>query len=184
MKAKVYVFLANGFETVEALAVVDVLRRGGVAVETVSVGTEKEVESSHGVRVTVDRLFEAASFEDVQMLLLPGGMPGATNLNAHQGLRNALVAHAEKGGMLGAICAAPLVLGGLGLLKGRRATCYPGFEHELEGAHYTADRVTVDGNIVTGKGPAATLPYAYTLLEMLEGAEKAQQVKAAMLYAD
>lgn len=184
MKAKVYVFLANGFETVEALAVVDVLRRGGVDVETVSVATSEWVESSHGVMVKADRLFEEATLDSARMLLLPGGMPGATHLKEHQGLRHALVAHAEKGGMLGAICAAPMVLGSLGLLKDRRATCYPGFEKELEGAHYTAERVTVDGNIVTGKGPAATLPYAYTLLEMLEGAQKVQEVQAAMLYAD
>lgn len=112
--------------------------------------------------------------------MLPGGMPGSATLDMHEGLHTVLAAHNSAGKLIGAICAAPMVLGRMGLLKARRATCYPGFDKYLEGAEYTSELVTVDGNIVTGKGPAATLPYAYRLLEMLEGAEKSREVAEGM----
>ena len=128
--AKVYVFLANGFEDVEALIPVDVLRRGGVEVTTVSVVEDSLiVESAHGVQLFADALFDECDFSDADLLLLPGGMPGASNLYEHEGLCAAVKAHVAKGRRLAAICAAPaVVLGQLGLLQGRRATCYPGFE--------------------------------------------------------
>lgn len=178
--AKVYEFLADGFEEVEALAPVDVLRRGGVEVLTVSVTGQPCVKSSHGVSVCADVLFEEAGFEDADMLLLPGGMPGSATLDSHAGVRAALAAQAAAGRRIGAICAAPMVLGRMGLLKGRRATCYPGFEKYLEGAEATGELVTVDGNIVTGRGPAASLPYAYTILSLLEGDEAARLVAEGM----
>lgn len=167
--AKVYEFLANGFEEIEALAPVDILRRGGVDIKTVSVTGSEWAESSHGVTVRADLKMEDADLSDADMLLLPGGMPGATNLNAHEGVRQAIMAQAAKGGKIGAICAAPMVLGFLGLLRGRRATCSPGFEKYMDGAEYTAELFTVDGNIITGEGPAATLPYAYKILSMFAG---------------
>lgn len=120
--------------------------------------------------------------KDADLLMLPGGMPGATNLNEHEGLKKALVAQAEAGKMVSAICAAPLVLGGLGILKGKRATCYPGFEQTLEGAEYTEDLWTIDGNIITGEGPAAALPYAYSLLALLVSEEAAREVAEGMRY--
>lgn len=167
--AKVYEFLANGFEEIEALAPVDILRRGGVDIKTVSVTGSEWAESSHGVTVRADLKMEDADLSDADMLLLPGGMPGATNLNAHEGVRQAIMAQAAKGGKIGAICAAPMVLGSLGLLRGRRATCSPGFEKYMDGAEYTAELFTVDGNIITGEGPAATLPYAYKILSLFVG---------------
>jgi 4-methyl-5(b-hydroxyethyl)-thiazole monophosphate biosynthesis len=179
---KAYMFLANGFEDVEALIPLDVLRRGGVEIKTVSITGTELVESSHGVKMVADLLFEEADLQDADLLMLPGGMPGATNLNDHEGVKQALVAQATAGKMISAICAAPLVLGGLGLLKGKRATCYPGFEQTLTGADYTAELCTVDGNIVTGEGPAAAFPYAYTLLAMLTNKDTSNQIAEGMRF--
>lgn len=180
--AKAYMFLAEGFEDIEALIPLDVLRRGGVDLITVSITDSNIVESAHGVQMIADQTFDETDLSDADLLMLPGGMPGATNLNAHEGLRQALIEQNERGRLISAICAAPLVLGGLGLLKGRRATCYPGFEETLIGADYTAELCTVDGNITTGEGPAAALPYAYTLLARLVDAETANSVAEGMRY--
>ena len=182
--AKVYVFLADGFEDVEALIPVDVLRRGGVEVTTVSVVEESLlVESAHGVQLFADEMFGDCDFSDADLLLLPGGMPGATNLYEHEGLCDALKAHAAKGRRLAAICAAPgVVLGQLGLLRGRRATCYPGFERMMDGATYTADLFTTDGTITTGEGPAAAFPFAYELLALLKDRQTSGQVAEGMRF--
>ena len=178
---KVYEFLATGFEPIEAIGPVDILRRGDIDTKTVSITGDKLVEASNGTTVKADLLIEEADCSDADLLLLPGGMPGATNLNACMPLRQMLAAHHAKGRRIGAICAAPIVLGSLGLLKGRRATCYPGFEGHLAGAEYTGEMCTVDGNIITGKGPGAKFEYAFTLLAALTGREKAREVAAAML---
>ncbi|MGM9705719.1 MAG: DJ-1 family glyoxalase III [Prevotella sp.] len=181
---KVYEFLADGFEDIEGLAPVDVLRRGGIEIQTVSVTGSEYVQTSHGVTVCADILFDDARFDDATMLLLPGGMPGSATLDAHEGLREVIMAHASRGGYIGAICAAPLVPGRLGLLRGRRATCYPGFEKYLDGAEYTAERVTVDGPFITGNGPGAALPYALRLLALLAGEDKASEVASGMGVTD
>ncbi len=180
--AKIYEFLANGFEEIEALAPVDILRRGNQEVITVSVTGSPWVESSHGITVKADQLFEDTDFSDADMLLLPGGMPGSTNLNAHDGVKRVLLAHHDDGRRIGAICAAPMVLGGLGLLRGRRATCSPGFEVYLDGAEYTHELFTVDGTIITGEGPAATLPYAYRILEMLTDTDTTRTLQRKMQF--
>ena len=174
--------MADGFEDVEALIPVDVLRRGGVDIKTVSIMGRLEVESAHGVTIKADMLFEDADLSDADLLMLPGGMPGASNLDAHEGVKAALVKQAEAGKMVSAICAAPFVLGKLGILKGKRATCYPGFEGALQGAEYTHDLWTTDGNVTTGEGPAAALPYAYSLLALLTTEENATAVAEGMRY--
>ena len=182
--AKVYVFLANGFEDVEALIPVDVLRRGGVEVVTVSVVDDSQVvETAHRVQVVADAMFDECDFSDADLLMLPGGMPGASNLNEHEGVRQALLRQAAAGRRVAAICAAPLVLGGLGLLRGKRATCYPGFEQTLEGATYTGELCTQDGLVTTGEGPAAAFPFAFSLLEQLAGSDIARQIAVGMRYA-
>lgn len=180
--SKVYEFLATGFEDIEALAPVDILRRGGVDVKTVSITGSEYVESAHGVTVKADLLFEDADLGDADLLMLPGGMPGAANLSSHEALRRAILAHNERGGRIAAICAAPMVLRGLGLLMGKRATCYPGFEKYLIGATYTHELLTTDGNITTGEGPAASLPYGYALLELLTDGQTARRVADGMMY--
>ena len=171
--AKVYEFLANGFEEVEALAPVDILRRGGVEVKMVSITGSNLVESSHGVVVKADLLFEnITDFLDADLLMLPGGMPGSKNLNEHEGVRKALKEQFEKGKRVAAICAAPLVLASVGLLKGKKATIYPGMEALVQ----------EDGNVTTGAGPAASFPYGYQLLSYFLPAEKVEEIKKGMIY--
>lgn len=178
----VYEFLANGFEEIEALAPVDILRRAGVDIKTVSVTGKDYVETAHGITLKADIMFENADFRDADLLMLPGGLPGATNLNGHEGVRTALKEQAARGGRIAAICAAPLVLGSLGLLQDKRATCYPGFEKCMSGATYTEELFTIDGNIITGRGPAATLPYSYAILALLTDEQTAKGVADGMIF--
>lgn len=180
--AKVYEFMANGTEEIEALTVIDVLRRGGVDARMVSITGSEYIESSHGIVIKCDTTIEQADLSDADFLLLPGGLPGSTNLLEHEGVREALMKQAADGKRIGAICAAPMVLGDLGLLRGKRATCYPGFEKYMDGAEYTQDIFTVDGNIITGCGPAATLPYSYAILEMLTDKDTAEGQKEGMMF--
>ena len=183
--AKVYVFLADGFEDVEALIPIDVLRRGGVEVVTVSTTDFPLVESAHGVNIEADLQFEQCDFSDADLRMLPGGMPGASNLYAHEGVCQAVMAQFAAGKKIAAICAAPaVVLAQLGVLDGKKATCYPGFEKALAeaGATYTADLVTVDGNITTGEGPAAAFPYAYELLAQLVDKQTSDQIAEGMRF--
>ena len=183
--AKVYVFLADGFEDVEALIPVDVLRRGGVEVVTVSVADDSQVvESAHGVQMVADVLAGDCDFSDADLLLLPGGMPGASNLYNNSVVRQALKEQAAANRRIAAICAAPaVVLGQMGLLDGRNATCYPGFERMLgQGARYTGALVTVDGNITTGEGPAAAFPFAYELLAQLVDETVSDQIAEGMRF--
>ena len=180
--AKVFQFMANGFEDIEALIPVDVLRRGGVDIKTVSITGSDVVESAHGVKIHADLTFEDAEamLDDADLLMLPGGMPGATNLNDHEGVKAALLKQAEKGKMIAAICAAPSILGHKGLLKGKKATCFPGFEKDLVGADACSDLVIKDGKIITGKGPGACIEFGLKLAEILVSADAALNIKAGM----
>lgn len=181
--AKVYVFLADGFEDIEALIPVDVWRRGGLDVTTVSISDFPLVQTAHGVNIEADIMFEQGDFSDADLLFLPGGMPGASNLHAHKGVCKAVVDQASAGKKVAAICASPaVVLAPLGILDGKRATCYPGFEQALTEATYTADLVTVDGNVTTGEGPAAAFPFAYELLAQLKNQQTADQIAEGMRY--
>ena len=183
--AKVYVFLADGFEDVEALIPIDVLRRGGVEVVTISTTLFPQVESAHGVNIEADLQFDQVDYSDADLLMLPGGMPGASNLFEHEGVREALLNQYKAGKKIAAICASPaVVLAPLGILDGKRATCYPGFEKALAeaGSTYTADLVTVDGNITTGEGPAAAFPYAYELLSQLVDKDTSDQIAEGMRF--
>lgn len=181
--AKAYVFLADGFEDVEALIPIDVLRRGGVDVTTVSIMGDNTVETAHGVRVIADTLIEEVDVSDADLLFLPGGMPGASNLYDNQRVREAVRTQADKGKKVAAICAAPaVVLAQLGILDGKRATCYPGFEQMLSNATYTGELFTVDGNITTGEGPAAAFPFAYELLAQLVDKQTADQIAEGMRF--
>lgn len=177
----IFVFLATGFEEIEALAPVDVLRRAGLNVQTVSVMNEQTVVGAHGIPVVADKMFAEINQEDAEMILLPGGLPGATNLDEHAGLSELILKFAEARKPLAAICAAPLVFGNRGLLDGKKATCYPGFESYLQGAEYTANLVEVDGNFITGKGPGAALEFAFAIVEKYCGIAKVQELKQGMM---
>lgn len=178
-----YVFLAEGFEEIEALAPVDVMRRAGLPVTTVSVTDSLVVKGAHGIPVVADVSFDTLDYADAALLFLPGGLPGATNLEAHEGLCRLLTAKAaQEDVVLSAICAAPLVLGGLGLLDGKQATCYPGFEDTMVGATYTAARVTVDGNVFTACGPAAAWELGFTFVEHFCGVDKADALRSGMQF--
>lgn len=178
----IYTFLANGFEDVEALAPVDVLRRAGLEVTTVSINETKEVTSAHGVTVLADTLLAVNNYDDAELLFLPGGMPGSANLDNCDAVKDALVKQNERGGRIAAICAAPFVLGKLGILNGRRATCYPGFESYFDGGEYTGDVFVTDGNITTGEGPAAALPFAYELVRLLKDETTADALAEGMRF--
>lgn len=178
---EVFVFLANGFEEIEAITTIDVLRRGNLKVNTVSIYDEKVVTGAHGIPVTADMTFQDSDFSNGSMLILPGGMPGASNLNAHDGLKNLLSFYFESGKNVSAICAAPLVLGGLGILKGKKVTCYPGFESQLTGAVVTGNPVEKDGTIITGRGPGFAIEFALALVAELQGQAKSDEVAAGLM---
>ncbi|MDD6909132.1 MAG: DJ-1/PfpI family protein [Bacteroidaceae bacterium] len=178
----VCIFLAEGFEEMEAMFPLDIMRRGGLSVKTVSVTGNRTVVSSHQVPVVADVLFEDLLKDEVEMIVLPGGLPGATNLDAHAGLDKLVMEFAAAGKPLAAICAAPMVYGKRGLLKGKKATCYPGFDKYLEGAVYTGNMVEKTDNFILGKGPAAAPEFGFAILEHFAGAEKVQEVKKGMLF--
>ena len=178
---KVALFLANGFEEIEALGTVDILRRAEIPVTTVSIYKEKEVTGAHNMTVIADTIYDELDFSTVDVLVLPGGMPGAQYLNEHEGLKEQVKLFAERGNKVAAICAAPMVLGGLNLLEGKKATCYPGFESKLIGAETSADSVVVSDNIITGKGPAFVFDFALQLVEEIVGADKRKEVQDGLL---
>lgn len=178
---KVALFLATGFEETEAIATVDVLRRAQIAVETISITDEKTVLGAHNVPVIADKLFGEADFSEMEALVLPGGMPGAKNLNAHEGLKKLITKVHGEGKIIAAICAAPIVFGGLGLLKGKKATCYPGFEAELFGAQKVSENVAVDGNITTGRGPGPAFEFALSLVNQIAGLQTKKEVQNGLL---
>lgn len=177
---KVIVFLAEGFEEIEAISIIDILRRAQISVTTVSVGKDKIVKGAHNIPVEADKLFDEVDFASYDMVVLPGGMPGAKNLQDHPGVKEQVKAFAENK-HIGAICAAPMVLGSMELLKGKRATCYPGFEPELIGANVTNEPVTVDGNIITGKGPAFAIKFSLQLVDTLAGKATHDEVSNGLL---
>lgn len=177
----VFLFLATGFEEIEALGTVDILRRGGIRVLTVSIMGEIQVMGAHNIPVIADYVFEEADFSIADALVLPGGIPGANHLNTCTRLKELVVQKNKEGVLIGAVCAGPMVLGGLGLLKGKKACCFPNFEPTMIGALPTDNGVEVDGTIVTAKGPGFVFEFGLTLLEILKDKEIANEVAAALL---
>lgn len=169
MESKIYIFLADGFEELEALAPLDILRRAGLDVETVSITEDIEVIGSHGLRVLCDTTIGLISPEIAEMLILPGGLPGADNLSACEELSQILVSQNQQNKWLAAICAAPYVLGELNILQGKQATCYPGYEDKLLGAEHINQPVVVSQNVITGNGAGAAVRFAFKMVEVLKG---------------
>lgn len=174
----IYVFLANGFEETEAIAPIDMLRRAGEELKTVGV-TGKTVTSSHGITVTADITSDEISLDsELKMIVLPGGMPGTNNLEASPVVQSAIDYCAAEGRYIGAICAAPKIIGAKGLLRGRMAVCFPGFESFLEGAEVRTDIVVRDGDYITAKGAGAAVAFGLKLVEVLHGPELSQKLEA------
>lgn len=181
--SEVKVFLADGFEEIEGLTVVDLLRRAGIDVKTVSIMERSEIHGAHGIDVKADEVFGDADFSDAEMLVLPGGMPGTLYLKEHKGLQALLKKANAEGKKLAAICAAPTVLGGMKLLEGKRAVCYPSMEDGLTGAEVLYDHVVTDGNITTSRGLGTAIDFALRLIAVLRGQELADRIGEQIVYA-
>lgn len=177
------VHLAEGFEEIEAVNIIDVLRRAELNVTAISVTGNLEVKGSHGIRIITDQLFDDANYEFIDMIILPGGMPGSANLNEHLGLREQILNFNENKKLLGAICAAPMVFGNLGILKNKKATCYPGFENQLHGAIVTNENIELSDNIITGKGAGVAIDFALKIAEILKGKTLAEKLAEKMIAA-
>ena len=180
--ARVYIFLANGFEVIEGLTVVDLLRRANVDIEMVSTEESIEVTGRSNITVKADCLFKDAKIDEAEMLVLPGGMPGTINLLHHDGLVAKIKEFHRAGKKLAAICAAPSVLGACGVLTGKNACCYPGFEEKLLGATIQKDPVVLDGNVITSRGMGVANDFALKIIEALTDTKTAEQIKADVLY--
>ena len=174
----IYIFLANGFEDIEALATADILKRAGLDIKTVGIGN-KQIETSHGLKVICDYNENEIDIKKADMIILPGGMPGTKNLAESKIVKDALEFCIDNDKYIAAICAAPSVLGKYGLLYGKKFTCYPSFEEGINGK-YTKDKVTVDGKIITGIGPGATFDFAFEIVKILCGSEKVKALKKSM----
>lgn len=177
---KVAVVLADGFEEVEAMAIVDVLRRAEITVVIAGLH-EGPVTGARKVKVIPDTVIETVRSDDFDMIVLPGGQPGADNLNAHPRVKDLIREFSEKGKLTGAICAAPIVLGSAGVLKGKHATAFPSYRDKLGGAVYEEKAVVEDGNVLTSRGPGTALNFGLAIVERLVNKEKARKIKEAML---
>lgn len=173
---KAYLFLADGFEEMEAITPIDVLRRAEIEVVSVAISDRKVVVGAHGISILADALFVEQNFEDATVLVLPGGMPGTKHLAAHQGLKKLLEQHTLQGRMIAAICAAPSILGKMDLLKGEEAVCYPGFENQLLGATICDAKVVQSGAIITAKGAGVAVQFSLKIVASLKGEAVANQV--------
>ena len=177
----VAVHLATGFEEIEAITIIDILRRAGLNVIIVSVTDDPVVKGAHHIPVTTDKLFADVDYESVDMIILPGGTEGAENLDRHEGLKSMIMNFHNTGKPIGAICAAPMILGHLGLLEGKKAVCYPGYEKELKGALTGNASAVVDGKLVTGRGIGAALNFSLEIVKMLINKEKADKLAEGTL---
>lgn len=180
--SSVFVFFAEGFEEIEALTVVDMLRRVKIDTKMVSVSEKKSVTGSHGITVNMDLTFAEVKAAEGCMAVLPGGMPGTKNLMTHAGLCRLLQDYNKEKKYLAAICAAPSVLGACGLLKERHATCFPGFEEQLTGAVAMKDAVVIDGNVITSRGMGTAIAFGAALVSVLKDEETAAQLLDSIQY--
>ena len=179
---KLGVFMADGCEEIEALTVVDLARRAGIEVAMISITGEKLVKGAHGINFQTDIPAEYMDFDMLDGIVLPGGMPGTLNLGANDYVQKIIAQFASEGKLVSAICAAPSVLGEAGLLKGKKATSYPGFEDKLIGAEICADAVVVDGNIITSRGMGTAIDFALAIIEYLVDKETADKLSAGIIY--
>lgn len=178
---RVNIYLAEGFEEIEAITVVDTLRRAEIDARMISITDREIVTGAHGIIVTADEIFEKADNVGADMIVLPGGMPGTRYLGEHKGLREVILDFTEKNKPIAAICAAPSILGKLGLLSKKKAVCYPGFEETLKGATVSEEIVTQDGNFITSRGPGTAIYFALSLVELLADKEAEEELREGMI---
>ncbi|HZK25913.1 MAG TPA: DJ-1 family glyoxalase III [Thermoclostridium sp.] len=176
----VYVMIADGFEEIEALSVVDILRRASIDVSTVSISDSKIVNGTHNISVITDILITDADLNKAEMVVLPGGMPGADNLYNNEMLQDGLSFRVKNKKWVAAICAAPMILGRKGYLKGFEAVCFPGFESDLIGATIKNKNVVISGSFITSKGPGTALDFALAIVSVLNDEESANKIKSSM----
>lgn len=181
--SQVCIFFAPGFEEIEALTVVDLMRRVNIPITMVSITESLNVTGAHGITITADSLMSTMDFSNTDMLVLPGGAPGTCNLNSCEPLKEILRDFYSKEKYIGAICAAPMVLGHLGFLENRKATCYPGFEKDLIGADYVSVPAVVDGHIITSRGLGTAIEFAGELIALLKGRAVSDAVKKEVIYS-
>lgn len=179
-----HILLADGFEEIEAITAIDILRRCGLEVQLISVTGKRIITGAHGISVMADTLYRYSSISESDCIILPGGMPAAETLLAFDKLRKMIVTQFRRGRLVAAICAAPMVLGESGILEGIRATCYPGFEKYLHGAILTEGQVVEDGAVITANGPAAARPFAFAIAARLVSAEVIDKVKRGMNFPE
>jgi len=177
---QIYLFLAEGFEEIEAIAPIDIFRRAELSVTIVSINNDKAVTGSHGITVLADNTFDETNFVEDSLLFLPGGLPGTTNLDNHSGLKALIKLHSEKGNKMAAICAAPSVFGKMGLLADKKAICYPGFENQLLNATLSTSDTIRSGNIFTAKAAGSAMDFALMIVSDLKGKEVAEAIRAGM----
>ena len=179
--SKALMTFADGFEEVEALMTVDILRRGGVEVSLVSITDETEVTGSHGITVKMDGILKDQNIMEYDIIILPGGQPGTTNLGQSPEVKLSVMAMYGVKKWVAAICAAPTVFGQYGILSGKKACCYPGLEEQLTGATVTYDKVTIDANVITSRGLGTALDFALAILEQLTSTAKAAMIKKSVV---
>ena len=179
---KIAIFFAEGYEEIEALTVVDLCRRAGIQADMVSVTDSLQVTGSHKIPVIMDKCLADVDFETLDMIVLPGGMPGTRNLEKVPALMEQVKAFAAEGKYIAAICAAPSVFGHLGLVQGKRACCYPGFEEELAGACVTYNSCEVDGNVITGRGMGCAIDFSLAIISALLSSEKSTEIGTGIIY--
>lgn len=178
---KANIYLAEGFEEIEAITVIDVLRRADVDVNIISISNAVEVKGAHNVTVIADSTFDEIDNKSADILILPGGMPGTANLDKHEGLKSLIKEFYKDEKYIAAICAAPSILGKMELLESSMATCYPGFEKDLKGAIHSDDLVIRHKNIITSKGPGTAMLFALELVDILVGREIGEEIKESMI---
>jgi 4-methyl-5(b-hydroxyethyl)-thiazole monophosphate biosynthesis len=181
--SKIGIFMADGCEEIEGLTVVDITRRAGLDIETVSINGTKQVTSSHKVTFLTDTTKEEADFESYDAIVLPGGMPGTIHLGEDETVGRIIREFAASGKLVAAICAAPSVLGQAGLLQGKKATCHPGFEEKLTGADCSTDSVVTDGNIITSRGMGTAIPFALEIVRYFLDDTAVDKIKTGLVYA-
>jgi len=177
---KILIPLAEGFEEIEAVTNIDVLRRAGLDVITAGIGS-KNIEGDHGIKVEADTVISEIDTADLDAVVLPGGMPGAANLRDSNKLRNIIKKLNEENKLCAAICAAPIVFEAAGILDGRKATSYPGYDKDMTSCNYQEDRVVIDGNLITGRGAGVAVEFAMTLVEYLLDKETKEELQKSML---